>query len=97
SALTPHPAAVYGDLAVNPYVYDTTRTPFTFDQNMLGGDGTGNTLMSVAGSRWQSPVGTLNPAQAALGYLLWGFSAPIGNAVCTGGYGGTQMGASPCQ
>ncbi len=96
SALTPHPAAAYGDLTVNPYLTDTSRTPFTFDQNELGGDGTGSTLIALASSRWQLPVGSLNPTQAALGYLLVGFTPMSGSPVCTGGYQGTQMGAIPC-
>jgi hypothetical protein len=78
------------------YFAGTTRTPFTLDRDELDGDGTGSTLIAVAGSRWLSPVGTLNPTQAALGYLLEGFPM-IGNAVCTGGYLGTQMGAAPCE
>ena len=93
---TPHPDSSYGDLTVNPSLTDTSRNPFTFDQTQLHGDGTGSTLIALAASRWQSPAGTLNPTQAALGYLLQGFTPTLGNAVCTGGYLGTQMGAVPC-
>ncbi len=97
SALTAHPATVYGDLAVNPYFADTSRTPFTFDRDELNGDGSGSALISVTSSRWQLPVASLNPAKAALGYLLQGFTPMTGNAVCNDGYQGTQMGAVACQ
>jgi hypothetical protein len=94
--LTPHPDPSYGDLTVNPYLTDTSRNPFTFDRTQLNGDGTGSKLIALAASRWRLPVGTLNPTQAALRYLLQGFTPMSGNAVCTGGYQGTQMGAVPC-
>jgi len=97
TALTPHPHPVYGDLTINPFLADPSRTPFTFDQTQLHGDGTGSTLIAWAGSRWQLPVGTLNPTQAALGYLFAGFTPMTGNAVCTSGYQGSQMGALPCK
>ena len=94
---TPHPNFAYGDLTVNPYLKDTSRTPFTYDQYILGGDGTGSTLIALASSHWQLPAGSLNLTQSALDYLLDGFTPMSGNAVCTGGYHGTQMGAVPCQ
>ncbi len=94
---TPHPSFAYGDLTVNPYLKDTSRTPFTYDQYILGGDGTGSTLIALASSRWQLSAGSLNLTQSALDYLLDGFTPMSGNAVCTGGYHGTQMGAVPCQ
>lgn len=97
SSLTAHASSVYGDRTVNPYLNDTSRTPFTFDRDELSGDGAGSTLIAVAGSRWQSPVGTLNPTEAELGYLLYGFTPMSGSPVCTGGYQGTQMGAVPCE
>ena len=97
TALTPHPNPVYGDLTVNPFLADPSRTPFTFDQSQLHGDGTGSTLIAWASNRWRLPVGTLNPTQAALGYLFAGFTPMTGNAICTGGYQGSQMGALPCK
>ncbi len=94
---TAHPNTFsYGDLdGVDPWFVDTTRTPVTYDAQVLGGPGTGADLFAqlaaragFSGSYTMGP----NPIGAMRAWLFAGF-APTNSALRGAGYLGVDMGA----
>ena len=96
---TAHPNAFsYGDMdGVDPAFVDTTRTPVTYDQRVLGGPGTGADLFAQLAARSGFNGGYNlgpNPIADMHDWLFAGF-APTNPALMGAGYLGTDMGAVP--
>jgi len=96
---TAHPNAYsYGDMnGVDPAFVDTTRTPATYDQQVLGGPGTGADLFARLAAR--SGFGgqdelSGNPIDDLRVWLFAGFT-PTNPALQGAGYLGVDMGAVP--